>query len=74
MNCREALDHVYEFLDKELTPDVEREVREHLEACKPCGHHFDFEQAFLTFLQARCRTRSAPPDLKRRILHDLFGE
>ena len=37
--------------------DVEREVREHLEACKPCGHHFDFEQAFLTFLQARCRTR-----------------
>jgi mycothiol system anti-sigma-R factor len=74
MNCRQALDRVYEFLDKELTPEVEREVREHLEACKPCGQHYDFEQAFLTFLQARCRSRSAPPDLKRRILNDLFGE
>ena len=74
MNCREALDHVYEFLDKELTPDIEREVREHLQACKPCGHHFNVEEAFLKFLQARCRTGSAPPDLKRRILNDLFGE
>ena len=74
MNCREALDRVYEFLDKDLTPEVEREVREHLEACKPCGQNFDFEQTFLKFLQARCRTRSAPPDLKRRILNDLFGE
>jgi mycothiol system anti-sigma-R factor len=74
MNCREALDHVYEYLDKELTPEVERAVREHLEACQPCGQHFDFEDSFLRFLQARCRSRSAPPDLKRRILRDLFDE
>jgi len=74
MNCREALERVYEFLDQDLTPEVEREVRVHLQACKPCGQHFDFEQTFLKFLQARCRTRSAPPDLKRRILNDLFGE
>jgi mycothiol system anti-sigma-R factor len=74
MNCREALDHVYEYLDRELTPEVELEVREHLQACQPCGQHFDFEDAFLKFLQARCRGRSAPPDLKRRILRDLFDE
>jgi mycothiol system anti-sigma-R factor len=74
MNCREALDHVYEFLDKELTPDVEREVRQHLEACGPCVEQFDFQEAFLKFLEARCRSRSAPPELKRRILHELFGE
>jgi anti-sigma factor (TIGR02949 family) len=74
MNCGDALDHLYEFLDRELTPDVERQVREHLEACRPCVHHFDFEQAFLQFLQARCRARCAPPELKRRILRELFGE
>ena len=74
MNCGDALDHLYEFLDRELTPDVERQVREHLEACRPCVRHYDFEQAFLQFLQARCRARCAPPELKRRILRELFGE
>jgi mycothiol system anti-sigma-R factor len=74
MNCREALDYLYEFLDQELTPELQREVREHLEACTPCEERFDSQEAFLKFLQARCRSRSAPPELKRRILHELFGE
>src|SRR5207247_5341117 len=30
MNCRECVEHLYEFLDRELTPEVEREIREHL--------------------------------------------
>ena len=72
MNCQEALHHLYEFLDRELTPDDERRVREHLTACRPCDDRFDVEQAFLRFLEARCRAQSAPPELRRRILHDLF--
>lgn len=72
MNCQEALEHLYEFLDRELTADDERRVREHLTACSPCGDRFDVEQAFLRFIEARCRTRGAPPELRRRILHDLF--
>ena len=74
MNCREAVEHLYEYLDKELTPEVERAVRQHLHDCQPCLDQFDFEDAFLRFLQARCKTRSAPPELKHRILHELFGE
>ena len=74
MNCREAVERLYEYLDRELTPEAEREVRQHLEACRPCGQHFDFEQAFLKFVAARCRTRAAPPELKRRILRELFDE
>ena len=74
MKCREAVEHLYEYLDQELTPEVETKVREHLRACPPCGEHFDTEQAFLKFVEARCRSRSAPPELKRRILKELFGE
>ncbi len=74
MNCRETIDRLYEFLDRELTPDVERQVREHLRECPPCGECADFEQAFLKFIEARCRARSAPPELKRRILRELFDE
>ncbi len=74
MNCREAVEHLYEYLDQELTPEAERKVREHLAACPPCGQHFNFEQQFLKFVEARCRARGAPPELKRRILDELFGE
>lgn len=74
MNCRECLEHLYEYLDKELTPEVEAAVREHLEACPPCGGQADFEHDFLKFVEARCRSRGAPPELKRKILRELFGE
>jgi anti-sigma factor (TIGR02949 family) len=73
MNCQEALEHLYEFLDRELTPEDERRVREHLTACPPCDDRFDVEQAFLRFVEARCRVQGAPPELRRRILQDLFG-
>ena len=73
MNCPEAAEHLYEYLDRELTPEAEREVRQHLADCHPCGEQFDFEALFLKFLRARCRARGAPPELKRRILRELFG-
>ena len=38
------------------------------------GERFDVEEAFLKFVEARCRSRGAPPELRRRILRDLFGE
>jgi mycothiol system anti-sigma-R factor len=74
MNCRECKEHLYEYLDRELTPAVERDIRHHLEECPPCGEHFDFEKLFLDFLKARCHAQGASPDLKRRIFNDLFGE
>jgi mycothiol system anti-sigma-R factor len=74
MNCRECLEHLYEYLDRELTPDVEREIRQHLTECPPCGEQHDFEGLFLKFVKARCSTQGAPPALRRRILEQLFDE
>ena len=74
MNCRECVEHLYEYLDRELTPDLEREIRAHLVACPPCGEHHDFETVFLRFLHARCSAQGAPPALRRRILEQLFDE
>jgi mycothiol system anti-sigma-R factor len=74
MNCRETAERLYEYLDRELTPEDERRVRAHLADCPPCGHQFDVEEAFLRFIRARCRARGAPPALRRRILEELFGE
>ena len=74
MNCRECVEHLYEYLDRELTPELEREIRAHLQDCPPCGEQHDFEALFLKFLRARCRAQGAPPDLKQRILAQLFEE
>ncbi len=74
MKCRDCLEHLYEFLDRELTPALEQEVREHLEDCEPCADLADFETLYLKFVQARCRAQGAPPELKHKILHELFGE
>jgi len=74
MNCRECVEHLYEYLDRELTTDLEREIRAHLADCPPCGEHHDFEVVFLKFLHARCSAQGAPLALRRRILEQLFDE
>ena len=74
MDCQEALDRLYEFLDGELTPDAAAAVREHLEACAGCVGLYDFERAYLRFLEARTRAVGAPAHVRHRILQELFGE
>jgi len=45
-----------------------------LAGCQPCGEQFDFEALFLKFVRARTRAQGAPPELKQRILRELFDE
>ncbi len=72
LECRDAVDRIYEYLDRELTPEVRAEVERHLTACAGCFRHFQFERAFLRFLEARARGRGTGPETKRRILRELF--
>lgn len=73
MDCREAVERLYEYFDKELTPEVRDQVDYHLRRCAGCFRHFEFERAFLRFLEARARGRGAGPELKRRLIQGLFG-
>lgn len=74
MNCRETAARLYDYLDAELTPEVEAQVRAHLVQCRNCFEHFSFEEAFLRFLRARREARGAPEALRRRILDRLLLE
>jgi len=73
-DCREAAERLYDFLDRELTPDLEAEVRAHLDHCAKCFSLFEFEDAYLAFLRARTRTHRAPEHLRRRIFEQIFLE
>lgn len=74
MNCQDAVDRMYEYLDEELTPEVREDVRRHLAACLPCLQHFGFEEAYLRFLRARTAAKSAPAGLRRQILEKIIDE
>jgi anti-sigma factor (TIGR02949 family) len=74
LDCDEALERVYEFLDGELTESVERAIRRHLAACTRCMPKFEHERVFLEFIAQRARLEHAPPALRRRILRELVDE
>jgi anti-sigma factor (TIGR02949 family) len=71
--CREVVDRLYEYLDRELDSAVERAVRGHLAECAHCFALHRFEDAYRRFLEARAQAKGAPPELRRRILHHLLS-
>jgi anti-sigma factor (TIGR02949 family) len=71
-DCLKAIEHLYEYLDGELTPEREAAVKAHLATCAYCFSLFGFEDAYLKFLGARARAQGIPPDLRRRILETLL--
>lgn len=74
VNCREALEQLYALLDQELTGEREEEVRRHLDLCRRCYPHLEFERAFQALLATRCARTEAPERLRRRILDELLAE
>jgi anti-sigma factor (TIGR02949 family) len=74
MDCTEALDHLYELLDKELSPGLETAVREHFDNCKNCFPLYQFETAFSRFLKARDQSARAPEELRKNVLDQIMQE
>ena len=72
MDCDDAVEHLYTYLDGELTPGIEKAVRGHLETCTDCFGHFEFEKTFLRFLEARAKAQGAPEPLRRRIFEQIL--
>lgn len=74
LTCAEAVERMYEFLDGELTPEVDALIREHLALCARCVPEFEHERVFLRFLERRAAIVKAPPSLRRRIFQALLDE
>ena len=72
IDCTEAVEHLYGYLDEELTAEVKAAVRSHLSHCADCFGHFEFERAFLKFLEARSRAHDAPPGLRKKIFEQIL--
>lgn len=72
IDCEDAIEQLYSYLDGELTARDESAVRGHLDDCSGCFGQYEFERAFLRFLEARCRAQAAPEPLRRRIFEQIL--
>lgn len=73
ISCREAVEELWAFLDGELPPDQAERVLNHLEQCRNCWPHYDFQRAFRDFLRARPGA-AAPAELRARVLAELIAD
>ncbi len=67
MKCRECIEQLYPYLDRELSDEEAESVRKHLEECPPCAEHFLFEQGVLRRISDICRSTTAPLSLKEKV-------
>ena len=68
--CSAALKRLYEFLDRELSPEQLRTVQAHLDACPECADVKDFELMIREKMRSSC-AQQAPEQLKARLLQDV---
>ena len=72
IDCRTAVQQLWDYLDDELTPERMDEVRRHLERCKNCLPHHEYGRVFLAALAtARESEARAPATLRRRVMDSL---
>ena len=68
--CSSTLKHLYEFLDRELSPEQLRTIQAHLNACPECADVKDFELMIREKMRSSC-AQQAPEQLKARLLQDV---
>jgi hypothetical protein len=74
IQCHEAVERVFDWLDDELDPAEAASVGEHLETCARCYPRLQFERAFLEALRRAPSGELVTADLQQRILDALGNE
>ena len=74
INCRDCLQALNPYIDRELSDDDITHVREHLELCGSCLHLYRFEESVRRLVRVRCQEQIAPESLKAKIALTLATE
>ena len=65
--CRESLDRLNDYIDRELSPRELQLVERHLKICHRCAGKFEFETKLLVEIQAKVSRLNVPADLMSRV-------
>ncbi|MCZ4120155.1 MULTISPECIES: mycothiol system anti-sigma-R factor [unclassified Streptomyces] len=67
-DCSEVLDHLYEYLDEEMSDDACAKFREHFDECHPCLEKYGLEQAVKKLVKRCCGHDDVPTDLRSKVM------
>jgi mycothiol system anti-sigma-R factor len=67
MNCHEALEKLWQYLDRELDGESSTQLQRHLQECRQCFSKAEFERRLRAMLRRSCDGEQAPPELRERL-------
>ncbi|HKP28460.1 MAG TPA: zf-HC2 domain-containing protein [Gemmatimonadales bacterium] len=71
LNCKDCVDRLGDFVDRELSTEEVAAVERHLEECFGCAREFRFEGAVLESIKVTLRRVQAPASLLEKIRRSL---
>ena len=71
LDCRSAMMQLYDYLDGELSPERMALIRTHLDDCRPCYAHAQFERDVLAIIAGGWKDVAASKSLRERIQANL---
>ncbi len=66
-DCREVLQEVYLYLDRECDTERRDKIRDHLDECSPCLREYGLEQEIKALVARCCSQDVAPAGLRQRL-------
>ncbi|MEU6962611.1 mycothiol system anti-sigma-R factor [Streptomyces chrestomyceticus] len=67
-DCSEVLDHLYEYLDREMPAGECEKFQEHFDECSPCLEKYGLEQAVKKLVKRCCGHDDVPVDLRSKVM------
>lgn len=61
--CREALERLDDYVDRELSPEETQKVRQHLKLCHHCARKFSFQEELLAGMKTKAQKILLPADV-----------
>ncbi len=65
--CKEALERLDDYLDRELSPQEQQRVATHLKICAHCAQMYKFERGLIEDIRTKVVQVQAPPELMNQI-------
>jgi anti-sigma factor (TIGR02949 family) len=66
IRCEEVVEHLFEYLDREIEHAKSAEIERHLERCRECFSRAEFERQLRAMVREAAEM-SAPPRLRQRV-------
>lgn len=71
IDCKTAMQELWDYLDQELDSQAMAEVRQHLTSCRDCFSHADFDKRFLEALGRVKELHLMPAEVRKLVMAAL---